>query len=112
MCIDFHALNANTNLAIFPLPCFADLLDRLGKAKYFSSIDLATAYHQVGIAKGDTHKTAFFTNEGLYEYIILPFGLYNAPAAFQRLMNLTFDDYINQFVTMYLDDILLYFETY
>ena len=112
MCIDFHALNANTKLDVFPLPCIANLLDKLGKAKYFSSIDLATAYHQVRIAKGDTHKTAFLTNEGLYEYVVMPFGLCNAPATFQRLMNLTFADFINEFVTIYLDNILVYSETY
>ena len=63
MCMDFHTLNANVKLDIFPLSCIADFLDKLGKSKYFSSIDLATAYRQVRIAKGDKHKTAFFTNK-------------------------------------------------
>ena len=112
MCIDFHALNAKTKLDVFPLPFIADLLNNLGKTKYFSSIDLATACHQVRIAKGDTHKTAFFTNEGLYEYVVMPFELCNAPAIFQRLMNLTFSDFIKKFVTIYLDDLLIYSETY
>ena len=112
MCIAFCALNANTNLDVFPLPHIADLLDRLGKAKYFGSIDLATAYHQVRIAKGDTRKTEFFTNEGLYEYIVMPFGLFIVPATYQRLMNLIFADFINEFVTIYLDDMLVYSETY
>ena len=67
MCIGFHELNANTKLDVFLFPCIADLLDRLGKAKYFSSINLATAYHWVRIAMGDTHKTTFLTNKGLYE---------------------------------------------
>ena len=62
MCIDSYAINANIKLDVFLLPCIADLLDRLGKAKYFSTIDLATAYYQIKIAKGDMQKTAFFTN--------------------------------------------------
>ena len=97
---------------IFFLPHIANFLDRLGKAKYFSSIDLATAYHQVRIAKGDTDKTVFFNSKGLYEYIAMPFGLCNALANFQRLINLIFADYINEFVTIYLDDILEYSGTY
>ena len=58
------------------------------------------------------HKTAFFTNEGLYKYVVMPFGLFNAPATFQRLMNLTFVDFINEFVAIYLDNILVYSKTY
>ena len=112
ICKDFHALNSNTKLDVFPLPCIANLLDRLGKAKYLSSIDLAIAYHYVRIAEGDRHKTAFFTNEGLYEYIVMLFGLCNAPEAFQRLINLTFSDYINVFVIIYLNHILVFSETH
>ena len=66
----------------------------------------------VQMAKGDTHKTGFLTNRGLYEYVITLFELFNAPETFQRLLNLTFADYINEFVTEYLDDILVYYETY
>ena len=79
ICIDFYTLSANTKLDVFPIPCIADLLDRLGKAKYFSSIDLVTAYHYIRIAKGDMHKSAFLTNEGLYEYVVMLFRLFNAP---------------------------------
>ena len=104
ICINFRALNANKNLDAFPLPYIADLLDKLGKAKYFSSIDLPTAYHLVRIAKGNTDKAVFFTNEGLYKYVVIPFGVYNAPATFQRLMKLTFAACINEFVTIYLDN--------
>ena len=82
MCIDFRTLNSNTKLDLFPILRIADLLDRLGRAKYFSCIDLASAYHQVRIAKGDEHKTAFVTPYGLYEYLVMPFGLTNAPSSF------------------------------
>ena len=67
------ALNANTNLDASLLLCIADFLDKLGKAKYFNSIDLATAYHYVRIAKGDMHKTLCLTNKGLYEYVVCYF---------------------------------------
>ena len=92
----------------FPLPCIVDFLGKLGKAKCFSSIDLATAYHWVRIAKVDIHKTAFLTYEGLYKYVVMLFGLCNAPATFQRLMSLTFANCIYEFVTIYLDNILAY----
>ena len=94
----------------FPLSCIVDLLDKMGKTKYFSYIDLALAYDQVRIANGDIHKTAFLTNKGLY--IVILFGLCNAYVTFQRLINLTFADFINEFVTIYLDNILVYFRTY
>ena len=82
MYIEFHASNTNTKLFLFPLPCIADLLDKLGKAKYFSCIDLATAYHLVRIAQFDMQKTIFLTNKGLYKYILMIFGLYNASITF------------------------------
>ena len=65
MCIDFYVLNSNTKLLVFLLPCNANLLNKVGKAKLFSSIDLATVYHYIRIAKGDMHKTAFLSNKGL-----------------------------------------------
>ena len=90
MCIDYHSLNLQTRLNVFPIPRVADLCERLGKATIFSFIDLSHAYHQVCIRKGNGSKTAFLTQEGLYEYLVSPIGLCNAPATFQRLMNLTF----------------------
>ena len=82
MCIGFRALNANKKLDVFSLPCIADLLDKFGKTNCFSIKDLATAYHYLRIAKCDMHKTVFFTNEDLYEYIIMTFRLWNAPTIF------------------------------
>ena len=84
----------------------------MGKAKYFSNIDLATAYYYIRTAKGNMLKTALLTNEGLYEYLLMPFGLYNEPGAFLILMNLIFADCISEFIIIYLDDILVYSETY
>ena len=84
----------------------------MGKAKYFSSIDLAITYHYVRIAKGDIQKTVFFTNEDLYKYIVMIFGLFNALLTLQSLINFTLVDFTNEFVIIYLDDILAYYETY
>ena len=92
---------------MFPIPCIADLFDRLGKATVFSSIDLSHAYHKVCIREGDEHKTAFLTPKGLYEYVVIPIGLTNAPATFQHLMYLLFSDLL-RCMTIYLDDILVF----
>ena len=80
MCIDYRALNRQTKLDVFPIPRIADLLDRLGRARFFSSVDLATAYHQIRIKQGHEHRTAFVMPQGLYEWIVMPLGLTNAPA--------------------------------
>ena len=82
MCIDYRMLNNNTITDMFPIPRIADLLDKLANALVFSSLDLASAYHQVKIHEPHTPRTAFMTPTGLYEYVILPFGLCNAPATF------------------------------
>ena len=92
------------------MPHTTDLLDKLGKAKYYSSIGLATTYHLIIIAKGDMHKTAFLAYESLYEYILMLFILCNATETFQRLVNFMFTDFINEFIKIYLDDILAHSE--
>ena len=111
MCIELRALNANTMLHVFPLSRIADLLDILGRAGYSGSVNLANAYHYVKIAAGSTYKTGFPTNKGFIEYSFILFGLFNALATFQRLMNLAFTNMLNGFVTVYLDDILVYSKT-
>ena len=93
---------------MFPIPRIHDLLDKLGKARVFSAIDLSSAYHQVRIKEGHEHKMAFLTPMGLFEYVVMPLGLTNAPATFQRLMNLTFQDLLYKCVTVYLNDILVF----
>ena len=82
MCVDFHSLNKQTHLDMFSIPRIHNLLDKLGKARIFSAVDLSSAYHQVRIKEGHEHKTAFLTPMGLFEYIVMPLGLTNAPATF------------------------------
>ena len=82
MCVDFHSLNKQMRLDMFPIPHIHDLLNKLGKARIFSAVDLSSAYHQVHIKEGHEHKTAFLTPMGLFEYVVMPLGLTNAPATF------------------------------
>ena len=85
-CVDYCELNSVTKSDTYPLPRIDDLLDQLGKAKYFSTLDLAAGYWQIRVHPESQEKTAFVTHEGLHEFRVMPFGLTNAPAAFQRLM--------------------------
>ena len=106
MRVDYRALNNVTVKDKFPIPRVDDLLDRLNGAKVFSSLDLQSGYHQIRIAEGDVSKTAFRTHMGLFEYKVLPLGLSNAPAAFQREMQRLIGHL--DFVLVYLDDILIF----
>ena len=108
MCIDYRGLNKITIKNRHALPRIDDLLDTLGKAEVFSSIDLASGYWQVRITGDDVPKTAFRTHIGHFEWLVLPFGLTNAPATFQAAMHATFGPYLNKFVLVYLDDILIF----
>jgi hypothetical protein len=108
LCVDFRGLNKITKKDRYPLPLISDLLDAPGKARVYTKIDLRHAYHLVRIAEGDEPKTTFRTRWGSFEWCVMPFGLSNAPAAFQRFMNDTFSDMIDVSVIVYLDDILIY----
>ncbi|GBG69825.1 hypothetical protein CBR_g4654 [Chara braunii] len=111
MCIDYRGLNAITVKNREPLPRIDDLLDRVQGCRYFSKIDLKSGYHQIAIRPEDQHKTAFQTRYGLYEFVVMPFGLCNAPGTFQYAMNRIFHDYLDKFVIVCLDDILIFSKT-
>uniref|UniRef100_A0A3B3HV01 Gypsy retrotransposon integrase-like protein 1 n=1 Tax=Oryzias latipes TaxID=8090 RepID=A0A3B3HV01_ORYLA len=107
-CIDYRKLNQITIKDKYSLPLISSVFDSIQEARIFSKLDLRNAYHLVRIKEGDEWKTAFSTPLGHFEYLVMPFGLTNAPAVFQRLVNDVLRDFINRFVFVYLDDILIY----
>lgn len=111
LCVDYRALNKNTIRDAYPLPRIDDLLDRLHGAQFFTSLDMQMGYHQVEVAPDDVPKTAMRTRYGSYEFVVLPFGLCNAPATYQRLMNQILDPLIDRCVIVYLDDVLIFSKT-
>ena len=108
MCCDYRALNKKTIRNIYPLPLAADCFDKLAKAQVFSKLDLRQGYYQVRIAEGDERKTAIVTRYGSFEFLVMPFGLCNAPATFCTLMNDVLRQYLDTFVVVYLDDIVIF----
>ncbi|XP_073510888.1 uncharacterized protein [Phyllobates terribilis] len=107
-CIDYRGLNQITVKNKYPLPLIPELFDRLRGARIFTKLDLRGAYNLVRIRQGDEWKTAFNTRDGHYEYLVMPFGLCNAPAVFQELVNDIFRDLLYSCVVVYLDDILVF----
>ena len=110
-CIDYRWLNKKTIWNRYPLPLPKELYDRLGGSIIFSNIDLRSGYWQMPVGSKDIPKTAFKTRWGLYEFFVLPFGVTNAPAQFLNLMNDVLKDYLDEFVIVFLDDILIYSKT-
>ena len=108
LCIDYRQLNKVMIKNRYPLPRIDDLFDQLRGARVYSKIDLRTGYHQLRVRDTDIPKAAFRTHYGHFEFTVMPFGLMNAPVAFMDLMHRVFQPYLDQFVVVFVDDILIY----
>ena len=112
LCVDYRRLNATTVGDAYPLPRIHESFDALVGAQYFTTLDLASGYHQIAMHPTDQPKTAFVTPSGLYEYTRIPFGLATAPATFQRIMHGVMSDFMYNLALVYLDDILVFSKTF
>ena len=111
MCVDYRALNKVTIKNTYPIPLAAELFDQLSKAKYYTQLDLRSEYWQVRVAEGDEAKTTCVTRYGSFEFLVMPFGLTNALATFCNLMNDVLFNFLDSFVVVSLDDIVIYSPT-
>jgi hypothetical protein len=107
-CCDYRALNAITKHDRYPLPLIAETLRNLSGAKWLTKVDVVSAFHQIRMAKGHEHKTAFRTRFGSYEWLVTPFGLSGAPATFQRYINTLLREHLDDFASAYADDVIIY----
>ena len=108
-CFDYHKLNQVTKKDVYPLPWIDDILDTLERATYFTTLDLASRYWQIGMDAESAAKSAFITHRGLHEFVRMPFGMCNAPATFQRLMEVILADLLWKCCFVYIDDVLIKF---
>ncbi|XP_019097466.1 PREDICTED: uncharacterized protein LOC109131228, partial [Camelina sativa] len=108
LCCDYRGLSRVTVKNKYPLPRIDELLDQFRGATWFSKVDLASGYDQIPLDEADVTKTAFRTRYGHYEFVVMPFGLTNAAAAFMRLMNSVFQDFLDVFVIIFINDILVF----
>jgi hypothetical protein len=107
-CVDYRGLNRITRKDRYPLPLIYETLRNIGKARWYTKLDVIAAFHKIRIAEGDEWKTAFRTRYGLFEWMVTPFGLANAPSTFQKYINWALRDYLDEFCSAYVDDVLIY----